>query len=85
MIPAVDSTFHVSAIQLARRTASANMFRVASRVISKAGVRSFSTAASAARPRAFVGAAAAAVGIAAGYTGYSNECLKIEIDDATAK
>ena len=85
MIPAVDSTFHVSVIQLARRTASANMFRVASRVISKAGVRSFSTAASAARPRALVGAAAAAVGIAAGYTGYANECLKIEIDDATAK
>jgi len=61
------------------------MFSVASRVFSKAGVRSFSTAASAARPRALVGAAAAAVGIAAGYTGYANECLKIEIDDATAK
>merc|ERR1719453_1585517 len=62
------------------------MFRVASRVVSKAGARSYSTtAASGARPRALVGAATAAVGIASGFYGYSNECLKIELDDATAK
>merc|ERR1719453_1289874 len=62
------------------------MFRVASRVISKSAVRSYSNVAgSAARPRALVGAAAAVVGIGSAYYGYSNECLKIELDDATAK
>merc|ERR1719453_2224210 len=62
------------------------MFRVASRVISKSAVRSYSNVAgSAARPRVVMGASAVAAGVAAGVLGYKSECLKIGLDDATAK
>ena len=35
--------------------------------------------------RVLMGASAVAVGVAAGVAGYKSECLKIEIDDSTAK
>jgi hypothetical protein len=60
------------------------MFRLASRAFAQARMASTSATA-AARPRTLFGGAAVASGLAAGFVGYQNECLKIEIDEATAK
>jgi hypothetical protein len=63
------------------------MFSTAARNVAKSGARYLSTgAAKAAKSqRVAMGASAVAAGIAAGVVGYKSECLKIEIDDATAK
>ena len=63
------------------------MFSTAARTVAKSGARMLSTGAAKAakNQRAVMGAAAAAVGVAAGVAGYKSECLKIELDDATAK
>jgi len=63
------------------------MFASIARNVGRSGARMMSTsAASAAKnQRAVMGASAVAAGIAAGVAGYKSECLKIEIDDATAK
>ena len=58
------------------------------RAFSRVSARALSTsAATAARrsPNALVGASAVAAGVAAGVLGYKSECLKVELDDATAK
>ena len=62
------------------------MFASIARNVGRSGARMMSTsAASAAKnQRAVMGASAVAAGIAAGVAGYKSECLKIEIDDATA-
>ena len=61
------------------------MFRFATRTFAQTGARMASTSASTAmRPRTLLGGATVAAGIAAGFVGYQNECIKIEIDEATA-
>ena len=60
------------------------MFRFASRTFANAGARMANMTGGFARPRMAVASAAVATG-AIGYYGMRNECLKIEIDDATAK
>jgi len=63
------------------------MFSNLARNVSKSGARMLSSgAAKAAKSqRVAMGASAVAAGIAAGVLGYKSECLKIELDDATAK
>ena len=63
------------------------MFSFAARNLAKSGARmlSTSTGAAAKNQRVLMGASAVAVGMAAGVAGYKSECLKIEIDDSTAK
>ena len=63
------------------------MFATAARNVAKSGARMLSTGAARAanNQRVVMGAAGVAAGIAAGVAGYKSECLKIEIDDATAK
>jgi hypothetical protein len=63
------------------------MFASAAKNAAKSGARMLSSgAASAAKnQRVAMGASALAAGFAAGVAGYKSECLKIEIDDATAK
>ena len=66
---------------------SHGMFSFAARNLAKSGARmlSTSTGAAAKNQRVLMGASAVAVGMAAGVAGYKSECLKIEIDDSTAK
>jgi hypothetical protein len=60
------------------------MFRFASRTFANAGARMANLTGGFTQPRMAVASAAVATG-AIGYYGMQNECLKIEIDDATAK
>ena len=63
------------------------MFTQAARAFSKAGSRGLATASAKAanNQRLAMGAAAAAVGVVSGIAAHKSDCLKIEIDDATAK
>ena len=64
------------------------MLSFASRAARTMGARAMSTSAASAaakRPNFAIGASAVAAGVAAGCFGYKTECLKIELDDATAK
>jgi len=59
------------------------MFARFARSVARNGSRMLSS--SATTPRSAIGASAVAAGIAAGALGYHSDCLKIELDDATAK
>ena len=63
------------------------MFSSAMRNFARSGARYLSTGAALAAKsqRAVLGVSAVAVGVAAGVGVHKSECLKVEIDDATAK
>ena len=62
------------------------MFATVARNAARSGARMLSTGAAngAKNQRVVMGASALAAGVTAGIAGYKSECLKIEIDDATA-